>query len=160
MEKLICSVSGIRGKVGKTLTFSEAYKTTLYFYKEYLKEKRYCGEIKIILGKDDKKSGNALILGIKEAIEDIIKRKIDHEQLKQEGYPKKTVNGALDWKYYIQNPDRSITITLLLYEHNQVLLLLTFIITVISGISLFILILLMVFKKYFSPKNLVPYNDK
>ncbi|PIU51947.1 hypothetical protein COS91_01805 [Candidatus Desantisbacteria bacterium CG07_land_8_20_14_0_80_39_15] len=75
MEKLICSVSGIRGKVGKTLTFSEAYKTTLYFYKEYLKEKRYCGEIKIILGKDDKKSGNALILGIKEAIEDIIKRK-------------------------------------------------------------------------------------
>ena len=92
--------------------------------------------------------------------EDIIKRKIDHEQLKQEGYPKKTVNGALDWKYYIQNPDRSITITLLLYEHNQVLLLLTFIITVISGISLFILILLMVFKKYFSPKNLVPYNDK
>ena len=74
MEELICSASGIRGKVGKSLTFSKAYETTLYFYEEYLKGKTPSGEIRIILGKDDKKSGNVLVAGIKEAIEDIIRR--------------------------------------------------------------------------------------
>jgi len=76
MERLICSVSGIRGKVGKTLTFSEVCRITRIFYDVYLKKipdaaaarKR---KMDIVLSRDDKASGEGLVPGVVLAAKEI-----------------------------------------------------------------------------------------
>jgi len=56
----IRGISGIRGIINKTIIPLEIYKTVTAFYKKYLSKKNK-RQIKIILGKDAKKSGNILV---------------------------------------------------------------------------------------------------
>lgn len=60
MQNFIISHSGIRGRVGETLTWKEAYKAFYLFYHLYLKDKTPL----LILGKDPKSSGEELLEGI------------------------------------------------------------------------------------------------
>lgn len=73
MERLICSVSGIRGKVGKALTFSEAYRITRIYYDVYLKRIPPVRQRKmnIVLSRDDKASGEGLVPGVLLAAKEI-----------------------------------------------------------------------------------------
>jgi len=78
--KLICSTSGIRGKTGSALNFSQAYKIASLFFEEYIsqtltskKENMHPLKIKIVLGRDARKSNDLLVSGVKKAFEDINK---------------------------------------------------------------------------------------
>jgi len=76
-----------------------------------------------------------------------LKNLIDNTRLKNEGYPKKRADNSLDWKYFIENPDGSITISLLLYYKSQALFLLTYL---IFGFIVILLLFIILFKLIFS----------
>ena len=63
-QQPIISISGIRGRVGESLTWETAYYVTRLFYHLYLKKEFPL----VVLGKDSRKSGEELIKGIMGAI--------------------------------------------------------------------------------------------
>ncbi|HIE43989.1 MAG TPA: hypothetical protein EYP78_04245, partial [Candidatus Omnitrophica bacterium] len=61
MDNLIISISGIRGIVGESLTEKDSYTSTGLFFKTYLKRQK--GQLKLIVGRDIKPTGELLLKG-------------------------------------------------------------------------------------------------
>jgi len=57
---IIISISGIRGKIGESLSWKEAYQSAYLFHRYYLKDK----PSRVVVCRDPKKSGEELVKGV------------------------------------------------------------------------------------------------